>query len=113
MPPIWKIFPMDGDLETNNINIQMSNGAVLHGVTQGSSNKSSKVLGNRNLGRQDENPEMKSQKSGDDNSVVDEEHVETPGGHATNSPFNKQACELSDRSKKIEERKKRKGKTIC
>ena len=63
----------------------MSNGAVLHGVTQGSSNKSSMVPGNRKLGRQDENPEIKPQKGGDENSVVDEKHVEIPvGGHATN-----------------------------
>ena len=72
---------MDGDLESNNINIQMSNGAVLHGVTQGSSNWSYRVSGSRNLGRRDENPEVKTQKNGDENSVVDDEHV---GGHATN-----------------------------
>ena len=39
------------------------------------------------------------------------------GGHATNmaplKEINTRACDLSDRSKKIEERKKRKGNTIC
>ena len=72
---------MNGNLETNNINIQMSNRAVLHGVTKGSSNKPSKGPENRILGRQDENSEMKPKKSADENSVVDDqEHVETPGG---------------------------------
>jgi hypothetical protein len=50
---------MDGNLD--NFNTQTSNRAELDGVTLGSSNKSSRVPGNRNPYRQDENPkrEMK------------------------------------------------------
>ena len=81
----WKIFPKDGNQETNIINTEMSNRAVLYG---------------------------------DENSVVDpQEHVESPGGpghqYGVGAPLhqiNTRACDLSDRSKKLEERKRRRGK---
>ena len=120
VPEGWKTLPVDGNFESGNSNIQMSNKAVLLGVAQGSSNESPKVPGNRNLGRQDENPEMKPQKSKDEISVVTKEHVETSGGpchqYGGGAPLkqiNTRACDLSDRSKKREERKKRMGNTIC
>ena len=65
----------------DNFNTQTINGAELDGVTMGSSNKSSRVAGNRNPDRQDENPEMKVQKSRYEHLVgVEAEHVETAGG---------------------------------
>ena len=69
----------------------MSNEAVLLGVTQGSSNVSSKVPGNRNLGRQDENPEIKSKKSKDEISViVKEDATNIVGGGALLKQINSQ-----------------------
>ena len=69
IPKGWKKEEesMDGNLD--NFNQQTSNGAELDGVTLGSSNKSSRVPGNRNPDRQDEIPEMKTQKSRNENLV--------------------------------------------
>ena len=56
----------------------------------------------------------------DCNAVVDVEHVVTAGGpchqHSGGAPLkqiNNRACDLSDRSKKREERRKKKGNNIC
>ena len=74
----WRTFPLDGNMD--NFNTQICNRAELNGVTLGSSNRSPRVPGNRNPGRQDDNPEKKAQKSRDDNPVVDVAHIETAGG---------------------------------
>ena len=81
IPKGWKKEEesMDGNLD--NFNQQTSNGAELDVVTLGSSNESSRLPGNRKTERQDENPEMKVQKSKDENLVgIEAVQVETAGG---------------------------------